>query len=70
MKKPKLMSPLLQIRTNIALDCARHKFDDAIGGWQRGADFIERLPVTQIKRLLQESWREWGDEIQDRKNRT
>ena len=67
MKKPKLTGPLLQIRTNIALDCARHKYDDAIGGWQKGADFIEHLPATPIKGTLQDSWREWGDEIRDRK---
>jgi hypothetical protein len=66
MKRPKLTSPLLQIRTNVALDCARHKFDDAINGWQKGADLIERLPGTPIKKPLEESWREWGDEIRDR----
>jgi hypothetical protein len=66
MKRPKLTSPLLQIRTKIALDCACRKSDDAIGGWQKGADFIERLPATLVKGLLQESWREWGNEIRDK----
>jgi len=70
MKRPKLTNPLLQIRTNIALDCARHSFDEATGAWQKGADFIERLPVTVIKGLLQESWREWGDEIRQRQGKT
>jgi hypothetical protein len=68
-KRSKLTVPLLQIRTNIALDCARHRFDDAIGGWQKGADFIERLPLTPIRGPLLESWREWGDQIRDRKRR-
>jgi hypothetical protein len=66
MKRPKLMNPLLQIRTDIALDCARHKFDDAIRGWRKGADFIDRLPAIPIKESLEESWREWGDEIRER----
>jgi len=70
MKRPKLTNPLLQIRTNIALGCARHNFDEAIGAWHKGADFIERLPVTVIKGLLQESWQEWGDEIQERHGKT
>jgi len=67
MKRPKLMNPLVQIRTNIALDCARNNFDDAISGWEKGADFIDRLPVTPVKGSLLDSWREWGDEIRDRK---
>lgn len=69
MKRPKLVGPLLQIRTNIALDCARNKFDAALDAWRKGADFIDRLPATPIKVLLQASWREWGDEIRDRKSR-
>ncbi len=69
MKRPKVINPLLQIRTNIALECARQKFDNAIDDWGKGADFIEHLPVTPIKLLLQESWQEWGDEIRDKKNR-
>jgi hypothetical protein len=32
----------------------------------KGADFIERLPATPIQGLLQESWREWGDEIREK----
>jgi hypothetical protein len=67
MKRATPASPLLQIRTNIALDCARQNLDEAISRWQKGADLIEHLPVTPIKGLLQESWREWGDEIRDRK---
>jgi hypothetical protein len=69
-KRPKLATPLLQIRTNIAIDCARYKFDEAIGDWQKGADFVERLPVTPLKKPLQESWQEWGDEIRERQRKT
>jgi len=69
MKRPKVMSPLLRIRTDIALDCAHLKFDDAIDDWRKGAVFIEHLPITPFKVPLQESWREWGDEIRDKKNR-
>jgi len=50
-----------------ALDRARHNFDDALDAWRKGADFIERLPATPIKTPLQESWREWGIEIRERK---
>jgi hypothetical protein len=58
---------LLGIRTKIALDCARHNFDDALDAWRKRADFIERLPATPIKTPLQESRREWGIEIRERK---
>lgn len=65
-KRLRVATPLVQIRTNIALSCARRDFDAAFAGWMKGAEFIERLPRTSIKSLLQESWREWGDEIRQR----
>jgi hypothetical protein len=65
--RQKPIPPLLGIRTKIAVDCARHNFDDALDAWRKGADFFERLPATPIKTPLQESWREWGIEIRERK---
>jgi hypothetical protein len=66
-KRPKAATPLLQVRTDIALACARRDFGAAMAGWKMGAEFIERLPGTSIKGLLLESWQEWGDEIRQRR---
>ncbi|MGP0019440.1 MAG: M50 family metallopeptidase [Candidatus Sulfotelmatobacter sp.] len=67
-RRPKLTTQLLQIRTSIALDCARRKFDNALAGCKKGAEFIAQLPDSKVKRLLQDSWREWTEEIQERQN--
>jgi hypothetical protein len=68
LRKPKLATQFLQVRTGIALDCARHSYDNALAGCKRGAEFIERLPDTKMKPLLQGSWQEWSEEIQQRKS--
>jgi tryptophan-rich sensory protein len=70
MKRPKQTTSLLQIRTDIALDCARGKFDEALGNWQKGASSIERLPPTPVKVSLTEGWIEWGAEIRERQCQT
>jgi hypothetical protein len=68
-KGPKLIAPLIEIRLAIALDCARCKFDAAITGWQKGFDFIERMPDIPMKAPLRESWQEWGEEIREKQTR-
>lgn len=60
-RKP--ITPLISIRTKIALACARNNFEEALSLWQKGIAFIGQLPSTRIKETLEESWREWGDEI-------
>ena len=67
-RRPKLTTQLLQVRTAIALDCARHNFESALAGCKKGTEFIERLPDTKVKALLQGSWQEWTEEIQQRQN--
>ena len=63
-RKP--ITPLIGIRTEIALACARHHFEEAKALWQKGIAFIEQLPSTHIKETLEESWREWGSEITEK----
>jgi hypothetical protein len=63
-RKP--ITPLIGIRTEIALACAGNNFDDALSLWQKGIAFIGQLPSTRIKETLEESWREWGIEITQR----
>ena len=60
-RKP--ITPLIGIRTEIALACARNNFQEALSLWQKGIAFIGQLPSTRIKETLEESWREWGNEI-------
>lgn len=60
-RKP--ITPLISIRTQIALACARNNFEEALSLWQKGITFIGQLPSTRIKETLEESWREWRDEI-------
>ena len=66
-KGPEHATKLMQIRTSIALDCARHSFENAISGWEKGSEFVNRLPDTHVKRLLQDSWKEWNEEIQQKR---
>lgn len=63
-RKP--ITPLTGIRTEIALACARSNFEEALSLWRKGLDFVTRLPSTRTKEILEESWREWGEEITDR----
>jgi len=65
---PQLTTELLQIRRRIALDCARQDFDGAMAAWNKGAEFIERLPNTKIKGLLRESWGDWNEEIRQKQS--
>jgi hypothetical protein len=67
-RRPKLTTELLQVRTGIALDCARHNFDSALAGSKKGAEFIGRLPDSKMKPLLQDSWQEWTEEIQQKQS--
>jgi Zn-dependent protease len=68
MKSSKFATQLLQIRTAVALDCARHNFASAMAGWKMGAEYIDRLPDSKVKRLLHGSWQEWNEEIQQRQS--
>jgi hypothetical protein len=67
-RRPKLTTQLLQVRTGIALDCAGHNFESALARCKKGAEFIERLPDSKMKPPLHDSWQEWTEEIQQRRN--
>lgn len=67
-KKQELMTPLMQIRKNVALRCAHRDFGAALSAWQDGATLIERLPVASIRERLVKSWLEWRTEIEERQN--
>jgi hypothetical protein len=65
-RKFKAVPPLLRIRADIALPCARMEYDEALAAWQRGMDFVTALPVSPEKKRLQDGWMEWQAEIRER----
>ena len=67
-KRHKLMTPLMQIRTRVALLCAHRDFEAAFNAWQEGTTFIEKLPAASIRERLGKSWQEWRMEIEERKD--
>jgi hypothetical protein len=67
-RKLKAVSPLMLIRADIALHCARKEFAPALSRWQEGFGFIEKLPPTPVKTRLTEGFLEWRNEIQERQN--
>lgn len=69
-QKPQRIPPLLKVRIETALCCARRDFDGALSLWGKGASFIEELPPGPTQERSKNSWAEWGSEIQERKSRT
>lgn len=67
MENRKPITPLIGIRTEIAIACARGNFDAALSLWLKGTEFVEQLPSTPVREALVESWSEWGDEIRQRR---
>jgi Peptidase family M50 len=65
-KNSKPLTPLMGIRTEIALQCARGNLGEALSLWQEGVVFIERLPSSPIRSTLELSWQEWGTEIKEK----
>jgi hypothetical protein len=70
MKHPKQTTKIMQIRVNVVLDCARGDFTRATEGLGQGSAFIESLPDTPLRAMLKESWNEWGEELEERRNQT
>jgi hypothetical protein len=68
-KRPCPVSPLQQIRLEVALNCGRRRFDAAISAWEKGAALIGKLPSGPQTKLLKESWAEWRAEIQERQRK-
>jgi len=69
LRKPKQLNRLLQIRVQIAMLCARGNFDAAVSTWQEGAKFIDQATSGASRDRLRESFAEWREEIETRKNR-
>ncbi len=63
---PKNTTQLIQIRTRIALACARREFTEAFSGLKEGTIFIDALPDTPFKKTLREGWKEWEGEVKER----
>jgi len=62
----KALSPLAQIRAEIALQTARHAYADALTRWEDAFSFVEKLPPTPVKAKLRDGFLEWRDEIKQR----
>lgn len=67
-KYPKQTTPMMRIRMNVALDCARKDFASSFRGIEEEATFIESLPNTPYREVLKESWREWEDELREKQS--
>jgi hypothetical protein len=65
-RKFKAIPPLLRIRADVALPCARMEFDQALSVWQRGIDFVVALPISPERKRLKNGWMEWHAEIRER----
>jgi hypothetical protein len=66
-KKLKAIPQLQRTRADVALLCARMEYDHALSAWERGRAFIEALPVNEVQKRLNDSWKEWQSEICERK---
>jgi hypothetical protein len=65
-RKRRSLSPILQIRVEVALNCAGGDFDAALITWERGLKLIQEMPMNPIAQALLESWIEWRTEITQR----
>lgn len=66
-KKPRKLSALVQLRLNVALQCAYRDYERAERSWQEGLELIEKTAVRPIRDGLRESWLEWQIEVENRK---
>jgi tetratricopeptide (TPR) repeat protein len=60
---PDRLDAMAQIRTSVALSCARARFDDALRHLERGLALIRQQPVSKTRMLWETSWTSWYDEI-------
>jgi hypothetical protein len=65
-KAPRRLPRLMQLRSTIAMNCAKRDFESAHANWREGLVFIERLPSTPVRDVVTASWSEWLTEIRER----
>jgi hypothetical protein len=69
-KAPRRIPRLMQLRSAIAINCAKRDFESAHSNWREGLAFIEKLPPTPVRDLVSASWSEWLAEIRERQEAT
>jgi len=69
-KKVKAIPKLLRMRADIAMLCARRKFDLALIRWEEANQYIEKLPDSVAQQSLREGFLEWKEEILERRGAT
>jgi hypothetical protein len=65
-RAPRRMPKLMQLRSTIAMNCAKRDFESAHANWGEGLAFIEKLPPTPLRDSVSVSWSEWLIEIRER----
>jgi hypothetical protein len=65
-RKSNPLHPLMAIRVDVALSCARQDYEAALSEWEKGLMIIEKVPVRPSTRFLRESWMEWKAEIEEK----
>ena len=65
-KTPKRLPKLMQLRSTIAISCAKRDFTSAHTDWQEGWALIEKLPPTPVRDVAIASWSERLAEIRER----
>lgn len=58
---------ILGLRARIVMDYVNNRFDESISNWNAGLVYIQSLPATAHRELLETSWREWLSEIEERR---
>jgi hypothetical protein len=61
------MSRALQLRLDVALDCARRDFDAAEYSWQESFRLIESSTSGRSREWMKEASLEWREQILERK---
>jgi Zn-dependent protease len=65
-KRPKAIPQLMQLRAEIAFDCAYNEFTSALRRLESALAIVDKLPPTPVRKRLRDGLTEWRDEIRER----
>ncbi len=61
-------STVQQLRYFISIRCCRGEFESAIVEWEKGLSLLQSISPSKQGNSIIESWKEWRDEIEVRRN--
>ncbi len=70
LKQQKQAATISRIRLQTALLCSRGDFEGAVASWREGLQWLEGLPPTASNGQIRDSWREWLEEIEERRKQS